>query len=54
LHLFIKTVIKLRDVTVHQLLVDFEKACDSPRREVMYSVLIGFGIPINLVRLITM
>jgi hypothetical protein len=38
--------------TVHQLFVDFKKACDSVRREVLYNVLIEFGIPMKLVRLI--
>jgi hypothetical protein len=38
--------------TVHQLLVDFKKAHDSVRREVLYNILIGFGIPMKLVRLI--
>jgi hypothetical protein len=40
--------------TVHQLFVDFKKAFDSVRREVLYSFLIEFGIPIKLVRLIKM
>jgi hypothetical protein len=31
--------------TVHQLFVDFKKAYDSVRREVLYSILIEFGIP---------
>jgi hypothetical protein len=37
---------------VHQLFVDFKKACDSVRREVMYNILIEFGVPLKLVRLI--
>jgi hypothetical protein len=40
--------------TVHQLLIDFKKAYDSVRREVLYSILIEFGIPMKLVRLIRM
>jgi hypothetical protein len=32
----------------------FEKACDSVRRDVLYSILIEFGIPMKLVRLIKM
>ena len=37
---------------VHQLFIDFEKACDLVRREVLYSILIEFGIPMKLVRVI--
>ena len=37
---------------VHQLFIDFQKAYDSVRREVLYSILIEFGIPKKLVRLI--
>jgi hypothetical protein len=40
--------------TVHQLLIDFKSACDLVRREVLYSILIEFGIPMNPVRLIKM
>jgi hypothetical protein len=36
--------------TVHQLSIDFKKANDSVRREVWYSILIEFGVPIELVR----
>jgi hypothetical protein len=39
---------------VHQLFIDFKKAYDSVRREVMYNILIEFGIPMKLVRLIKM
>jgi hypothetical protein len=38
--------------TVHQLFVDFKKAYDTIRREVLYNILIELGIPIKLVRLI--
>jgi hypothetical protein len=34
------------------LSVDFKKAYDSVRREVLYNILIEFGIPLKLVRLI--
>jgi purine nucleoside phosphorylase len=40
--------------TVHQLFVDLKKAYDSVRREVLYNILIEFGIPMKLVRLIKM
>jgi hypothetical protein len=39
---------------VHQLFVDFKKAYDSVRREVLFNILIEFGIPLKLVRLIKM
>jgi hypothetical protein len=38
--------------TVHQLFIDFKKAYDSVRREVLYNILIEFVIPMKLVRLI--
>jgi hypothetical protein len=40
--------------TVHQLFVDFKKAYDSVRRELLYNILTEFGIPMKLVRLIKM
>jgi len=39
---------------VHQLFIDFKKAYDAVRREVLYNILIEFGIPKKLVRLIKM
>jgi len=39
---------------VYQLYIDFKKAYDSVRREVLYKILIEFGIPKKLVRLIKM
>ena len=39
---------------VHQLFIDFKKAYDSVKREVLYKILIEFGIPKKLVRLIKM
>jgi hypothetical protein len=40
--------------TVHQLFVDFKKAYDSDRREVLYNILIEFGVPMKPARLIKM
>jgi hypothetical protein len=40
--------------TVHWLFTDCKKAYDSDRREVMCSILIEFGVPMKLVRLIKM
>ena len=39
---------------MHQRFVDFKKLYDSVRREVWYNILIEFGIPMKLVRLIKM
>jgi hypothetical protein len=39
---------------VHQLFIDFKKAYDSVRRELLYKILIEFGTPRKLVRLIKM
>jgi hypothetical protein len=39
---------------VHQLFVDFKKAYDSLRREVVYNILFEFGIPMKVVRLVKM
>jgi hypothetical protein len=39
---------------VHQLFIDFKKAYDSVKREALYNILIEFGIPKKLVRLIKM
>jgi hypothetical protein len=40
--------------TIHQLFIDFKKAYDSVRREVLYGILIGIGMPGKLVGLIQM
>jgi hypothetical protein len=40
--------------TVHQLFIDFKKACDSVNREVLYNILLEFGILKKLLRLIKM
>jgi hypothetical protein len=42
------------DETVHQLFTDFKTANSSVATEVLYNILIEFGVPIKLVRLITM
>jgi len=39
---------------VHQVFIDFKKTYDSVRREVLYNILIEFGVPKKLVRLIKM
>jgi len=39
---------------VHQLFIDFKKAYDSVMREVLYNILIEFGVSKKLVRLIKM
>jgi hypothetical protein len=40
--------------TAHQLFIDFKKAYGPVRREVLYHILIEFGIPRKLVGLIQM
>jgi hypothetical protein len=40
--------------TLYQLFIDFKKAYDSIKREVLYNILLKFGIPKKLVRLIKM
>jgi hypothetical protein len=37
---------------VHQLFIDFKKTCESFRMEVLYNILIEFGIQMKLVSLI--
>jgi hypothetical protein len=39
---------------VHQLFIDFKKTYDSVRREVLYNILIEFGVPMKEVGLIKM
>jgi hypothetical protein len=38
--------------TVRQIFIDIRKAYDSIRREVLFNILIEFGIPMKLVRII--
>jgi hypothetical protein len=40
--------------TVSQLFVDFKKANESVRKEMLYNIIIEFGIPMKLFRLIQM
>jgi sorting nexin-29 len=40
--------------TVYQLFIDFKKAYDSIKREVLYNILLQFPVPKKLVRLIKM
>jgi hypothetical protein len=37
--------------TVHQLFIDFKKAYDTVRREVLYNTLIEFGVPMKLIKM---
>ena len=39
---------------MHQLFIDFDEAYDSVKREILYNILIEFGVPRKLVRLIKM
>jgi hypothetical protein len=38
--------------TVHQLFIDSKKVYNSVKREVLYNIMLEFGIPKKLVRLI--
>jgi hypothetical protein len=38
--------------TVHELFIDFKKAYNSARRELLYSILIEFQVPMKLARLL--
>jgi hypothetical protein len=53
-HMFCFRQILEKKMGVPQLFTDFKKAYDSVRREVLYNVLIEFGIPMKLVSLIKM
>jgi hypothetical protein len=39
---------------VHELFIDIKKAYDSVRREVLYNILMEFGIPKKLIQVIKM
>ena len=51
---FVKCLKKWKYVEVHQLFIIFRKAYDSVRGEVLYKIIIAFGIHMKLVRLIKM
>jgi hypothetical protein len=53
IHLMLEKKLEYNE-TVHQLFIDFEKAYYSVRREVLYNILIDFGVPMKVVRLIKM
>jgi hypothetical protein len=38
--------------TIHQLFINFKKAYDSVRKDVLYSILIEFGVPMKIFKLI--
>jgi hypothetical protein len=40
--------------TIHQISIDLKKAHDQVKREILYNILIEFGIPMKLVKLIKM
>jgi hypothetical protein len=42
------------DLILHQLFIYFKKAYDLVRREVLYNILIEFGVTKELVRLVKM
>jgi hypothetical protein len=42
------------DETIHQIFVNIQKAYGSVRRDVLNNILIEFGVPMKLVRLIKM
>jgi hypothetical protein len=53
--LFIRQILEKKweyNETVHQLFLDLKKAYDSLRREILYNILIEFGVPLEVVRLI--
>jgi hypothetical protein len=50
----IRQILEEYNGTVHQLFVGFKKAYVLLRREVLYNILIEFGVPLRLVRLIKM
>jgi hypothetical protein len=51
---FTDTGEKMGAQTVHQLFINFKKAYTTFRRDVLYCILIEFGVPMKLVGLIKM
>jgi hypothetical protein len=43
---------KMYNETLHQLFIDFNRTYDSIRREVLYNILIEFGVTMKLIRII--
>jgi len=53
----IRQILKIKlecNEALQQLFTDFKEAYDSVMRKVLYNVIIEFGIPVKLVRLIIM
>ena len=53
-HVFCIRQISDKKWKYNELFIDFKKDYDSVRREVLHNILIEFGIPMKLVRLIKM
>ena len=43
-----------RNEEVQELFTDFKRACDSVRREILYCILIEFGISMKRIRIMKM
>jgi hypothetical protein len=41
-----------KNETVYQLFIDFKKSCYPVRKEVLYNILIEFGVHMNLLKLL--
>ena len=53
-HQILEKIWEYNEVVHHQIFIDFKKTYDLVRRKVLYNILIEFGIPIKLIRLIKM
>jgi hypothetical protein len=49
---FLHSSVTEKKMGVHQPFIDFKKANDSVKREVLYIILTDFGTPMKLVRMI--